>query len=414
MLVKILSVFFIFFFWFLYSIRNKSFLNVGSCLVFLYFMSMLGSVFLPLEDIEYSFEAAAYLFFIWFMFFVPALAIRSSNFSDIKTIDLKIFNLVSWCFIVSGIYSIVFFAPIVIDIFLSGESLVILRTDMVAGETYYDAGFAYYVATLASQFYPIAIIFYFYSKLFTKNSGFFNALLLLSSTSYIFNVLASVGRDGFVLWGLSLVFAFLLFNKFIDKEQAKTFKKLFILLSIAFAFAFIPITFSRFIILGGVGDVYFSILSYFSQQFGYFNEMYNSGIYFPSDVSKIFPIVDLIAGRDKVVVDFLADNLYYKNLYGIDINVFKTFVGDFYLYLGYFGTLIFSVTFGFVGWIIFRNNGIVSLEKIIILTLAIQIPLHGLFYYKLGHNISNVYMLVVFSIVLFFYFSRIYEKKKMV
>lgn len=414
MLVKILSLVFIFLFWLLYSLRNKSFLNVGSCLVFLYFLSVLGSVFLPMEDIEYSFEAAAYLFFIWFMFFVPALIIRSSNFSGIKTIDLKIFNLVSWCFIVSGIYSIVFFAPIVIGIFLSGESLVILRTDMVAGETYYDIGFAYYAAGLASQFYPIIIIFYFYSKLFTKNSGFFNALLLLSSTSYIFNVLASVGRDGFVLWGLSFVFSFLLFKNFISKEQAKNFNKIFIFLGVTFAFVFFAITFSRFIILGGVGDVYFSILSYFSQQFGNFNEIYNSGIYFPSDVSKIFPIVDLIAGRDKIAVDFLAENSYFKNLYGIDINVFKTFAGDFYFYLGYFWTLILSVSFGFFGWIVFRNNGIFSLERIIVLTLAVQIPLHGLFYYKLGHNVSNIYMLVVFFIALFFYISRMYAKKRVV
>ncbi|HJF69446.1 MAG TPA: hypothetical protein K8V05_01670, partial [Butyricimonas virosa] len=72
-----------------------------------------------------------------------------------------------------------------------------MRTDMVGGTVYFNVNIFYYLTTFVSQFYPIILICYFFSITNLHYSRSYNYLLLFSSTAYIVNVLASVGRDGF-------------------------------------------------------------------------------------------------------------------------------------------------------------------------------------------------------------------------
>lgn len=394
-----------------YICWTRSVLNVGAYLLSIYLFSFVGALFLPDNGAIFTFEAGSYLLLLLFFFVTPSLAIDSGRVWGVRLIDSTLFRCMAFVLIVSGWFSILYFLPVVFRLFLSGESFVILRTDMVGGETYVDASIYYYLASFASQFYPVTITLYFYSILFTNNGRAFNNLLLLSSTAYIFNVLAAVGRDGVVLWSMSFLFAFFLFKNFFTERHLKHFRRIAFLACALFLAVFVPITISRFSILGGAEAVFLSLLSYSSQQLMYFNEIYNSGFTFPYEPSRIFPLIGYALGFDQEGGDFLEYNRAFYEAYGIDINVFKTFVGDFYVYLGSSVTFWVGLFFCISSLIILRNNGIVTLEKLIFATLLCQVPLHGVFYYKLGYNVSNLYFLAVVTIAVLISFSRLFSNR---
>lgn len=385
--------------------------NIGIYILSIYMVSFFGAIFLPFEDIEYTFFAGIYLTVIILMFLVPAFSVRSDRFKVLKLTHHSLFRFVSWFFILWGGFSIIYFVPVVIGIFFSGESFLILRTNMVGGESYTQVGIPYFIASLGSQFYPIVLILFFYSLSVNRDGRIFNSLLLISSTSYIFNVLTAVGRDGFVLWSMSFVFSLIVFARFMSLQQIKKIKILIFIMGSLFLLFFIPITISRFVILGGADAVYFSILSYASQQLAYFNQFFNSGFDFPNEPERLFPIINLITGKTKENVDFLSRHYYLLDAYGLDFFTFKTFVGDFYVYLGFWTVFYIALFFSVGGFLIFKNNGKISLERILLLTLFCQIPLHGVFYYKLQYTLSNIYMILVLLLVFVLYFFRLLLKR---
>ena len=56
----------------------------------------------------------------------------------------------------------------------------------------------------------------------------------------------------------------------------------------------------------------------------------------------------------------------------------------------------------FVNSILTKVYGVVSFGKILYITLLAQLPLHGIFYYKLGYSVSNLYVICVIILSIFF------------
>lgn len=387
---------------YLYWVASGRKINIGSFLLILYILSIAFSFFSKVGNNKFSFEASFYFLILLMFYLTPVLKFNSNYQFTIKPINLQLFKIISYIFIFFGIATYVFFLHIVLRLFLSHESLMILRTNMVGGQVFYDINIIYYFITFFCQFYPIVLLFYFYSVTFTSNSKLFNWLLLFSSTGYIINVLASIGRDGFVLWTMSYLFTYILFRKFMTHSQKFGFKRLAYYLIGLFSIIFIPITFSRFLRGGDYSTVINSIIYYFGSEFGNFNDLYNTISHKYDSASRIFPILDLFSHK-KDELTLLERHQFYLNIYKIDINIFSTFIGDFFLSIETKLLFILSGMYSIFLYLLFYDNRRVPFGKIILLVFFSQIPLHGLFYYKLSYSVSNIYMIFIIILSLLFY-----------
>ena len=381
------------------KLKQRTCFSVGIYLIVLYLCSVACSFLVDNSNKVYSLEASCYFVVVLLLFLFPILKYDTTKVNKIALHNPIAFKCLCDVFIVGGICAYIYFLPVVYNLFFSGTSLLILRTDMVGGESYYETNVFYYVVTFLCQFYPVVLVCYFFSITHLCYSKHYNNLLLFSSTAYIVNVLSNVGRDGVVLWSMSYIFTFILFYRFLSKEQIRWQRRLFKRLLFVFMLFFVPITVARFFI-NGFKDGVMSIFSYFGQEFGNFNNFYNEvdfGI-LGVDFSGILPII----GRKQTAENILLEQESFYNLFGVDKFVFGTFLATFYLNIGPILTFVWAGIHSIVNSILIKTRPTISFGTILYLTLLAQLPLHGIFYYKWGYNVSNIYVICVIFMSLFF------------
>lgn len=388
-------------------------LNTGLYLLFLYTGSIIAASFLDISLKQFSFLATFYFFSILFMFLLPVMFLKTNKITEFRRPRMDLFNLCSYIFIILGFVSIVFYVPICAKVLLSSESLVGLRGDIAGGESPFTVNFFFYITALSVQFFPIVLLFFFYSITFLKKSKKFNIALLIASTSHIWSTLAIVGRTGFVLWTMSFCFCYFLFYHHMEHRIKKIINRSFLIFSVPFSIIFMMITISRFSFVteGKSSGPLSSILYYFGMQFSNFNTLFNVvNNYKFHSYFDIFPILRYISSSDNLElkegmgVNELANA--YKSLYGVDVVYnFSTFIGHAWLCLDTYILLVLSLIFSLVFSCIFYKIGRrkkIPFNILILYTFIAQIPLHGVFYYTLGHVVSNIYMINVLIMVLLF------------
>lgn len=376
-------------------------LNIGVYLLTIYTLSIAGSFYIePFDDHKYTYQASFYFLFILLLFLIPILKFKSNQVRAIAPVNPHFFNAIAYAFIALGLASYLAYLPKVIDLFTSGESLAAMRSYVVDGETNYEINSVFYVFALFSQFYPIVLVFYFYSLTRTNNSWLFNSLLLLSSTSYIVSVLLAVGRDGFVLWAMSYAFAYILFSRFMTPRQRIYQRRLAYCLGAVFGCVFWLITSSRHLVGNDYSALAKTTVSYFSMQFGNFNNFYNTITAQHDNIATIFPLIRYL-GHSPASTWQQKHEEYYL-WYNIDVNVFATFLGDLFMCINTRVLAITSALYCGLLCLFIKSRKMVSFGQIIGITLIAQIPLHGIFYHKLMYTVSNIYMiLVIFLAILF-------------
>lgn len=393
-LIALISIFIYFF------IRQRNRINVGTYILLLYIVSLSLSFF-ENRQFVYSFEASLFFVLVLTMFLIPSLRIDMYSCKGVSLSNCMAFKRVCICFIIGGVLSYAFFLPVVYRLFTSGESLLLLRSSLQSSEVYFDVNLIYFIVTFFCQFYPIILISYFYSITYCNYSSLFNNLLLFSSTGYIINVLASVGRDGIILWSMSYLFAYLVFKPFMSKKILKAQKKIFVTIFFAFMLFFVAITMARFFIDSYDYGIQ-RIIDYGGEEFANFNNFYNKMNFENLDISlhRLFPI--LFPGREYETA--LEQSQAFEYRYGFNKFVFGSFIASFILEIGRFYTFLWAIMHMFINNYILKYSRKPSLGYIFYLTIISQLPLHGLFYYKLGYRVSNLYVIVV--LLMCVYFSR--------
>lgn len=357
---------------------------------------------------KYSFEASFYFLGTLLLFLLPILKFDSNNIRLIKPVNLGLFNMIAYIFIILGFATYVYYVPILLNMLSSGDTLANLRALNDLGTSFHDIDSIFFVLSLFCQFSPIVITFYFYSLAFTPNGNFFNRLLLFSSTAYIISALSAVGRTGLIMWPMYYIFSYILFRKFLsDRNKSKSNNLLLIVAAICMII-FIPITFSRYAERG----VLLSLLHYIASQFGYFNQYYQLPIITNNSISHMFPIFRFIFGEGPrlSVYDIGMLNL---DAYGVNLNQFATFIGSFILVYDKAIFLVISLVYNLILYFVFINNKVVSFGKVILITLVSQIPLQGIFYYQMAYTICNIYMILTILLsILFKKKIRLFSKKQ--
>ncbi len=399
--IAIAFLFYLLLFFYFYK-RNHDIITLGTYFIALYLISAILTVLEDNTDKIYSVNATLFFLFILYLFLHPVFEFDKINGSEIKFYNQNLFRFICFAFIIGGVLAYAFFLPTVFRIFTSKESLLILRTDMIGGERYINVSYLYYIVTFACQFYPIVMIFYFFSITHLNYSKGFNNLLFFSSTAYIVNVLSVVGRDGIVLWTMSYIFSFILFYRYMSKEQIAIQKRRLKYLCVIFSFFFFSITIARFFI-GGIDSGFLAITSYFGQQFGNFNNFFNRFDlnYLQYDITSILPIIPI--GKENV--DILTEHKNFISSFGFDKFVFSTFIGDFYINFGPLFVFIWAFIHALFNTFIIKKKRMICFGKILYITLISQLPLHGIFYYKLGYVVSNLYIVVMILMSVIFSYN---------
>ncbi|RYV02594.1 hypothetical protein SOPP22_08695 [Shewanella sp. OPT22] len=398
----LIAAIFIFFILFIVYINSNRKVNVAFYVISIYFFSVLGGILLdptltPASE-YYSLGATATFLLLMMFYFIPIACTRTHNISSVECLNYKFFNLICCVFILVGVLSYLHFVPIIIDMLSYISDLKNFR----GRESVLEANFIYLFLTLGCQFFPIVLLFYFHSITYQPEKIWFNRILLFSSTAYIVNVLTVMGRDGFVLWTMSYVFAFLLYRNILPTYIKKRIRWSLISLLSLFSIVFFTISISRF----GDDGLYWlvqKLLLYFSQQFGEFNRFYvvvnNPNL----DVGAMFPFIDLF-GTPPDRESFIAQHYRFLSEYGFSKNVFKTFLGHFYENMGFFVLFFVSFLYFFIFTPVacLGDKRRVNFGKLVIITMFCQIVLHGVFYYKLSYMVSNIYLICCCLIALGF------------
>lgn len=396
--------------------RFRPFHKSGDFVFSLYLISMiLGVIFYILypDDVSVynpSIAAMIYLSVALIIYLFPLLYFQDKKSYRLDIIDKSFFKILCLFFLIGSVYAMFIFIPKAIYAFSSGiESN---RLMLNAGDfKVFEGSFLETIAVGFSAFFSfvqILALIVISFKIFGKKSNIIGGFMLISSSSYIFNVFAYAGRDGVVFWFFSLLFNYVMLKLWFGIEVSKSISKLIWLSLFLFSLLFMYITFSRF-----SSEVVLSMLSYFSQQITNFNDLFvlNPPLYYGSAnffQLKSYMFSDTLEWGD-LHYYYLSNNVYPW--------VFSFFIGSFLIDFGKSVTLIILFLFSFFMFFSLikktkSSRKLINIYHVLLFSFYGQIGYMGLFYFK--HGSLNNYILSLFFISLFLYLFKLISKRSFV
>jgi oligosaccharide repeat unit polymerase len=390
--------------------RTRSF-GLGNFLLLLYCLSAFLSIFLysveflQYKNIEIKLTSCILYCGILTIFFLPFLSDSQSKNYRMLLPDVKTFTLVSLLLIAINTLAIMLLLKVIF--FILSHDPGSLRDGGIRLIYPVNAteNIGLWLLGHFSDFYLLLLVFFFYSKTYLKNRPLFNGLLLISSMSTIVNGLMSGGRTQTIYWVLVFISCFIYFKKDMPQKVRKTMVRVsFVLLSVLSIYL-ISVTVFRFsnVFSGATEyDEAFSLLDYSGQIFLNFNNFIANFQHKHYTLARIFPII----------YDWFNDPNFdlvvYKRSIPMDIGVFSTFLGDFYIDMGIAGIIAYTLFFTAAAFFVRRNyiQGARKFQQILLYFLLFQIPLNGLFYYSLYTKTATISVIGTVIIAILFKFSE--------
>ena len=210
-----------------------------------------------------------------------AVVISITGFLRFRASDLKVLfgrirgqRVLENILIISQFYSIAFFLPFAIDS-LTGDPNAnrLMLSDKM--EVLGSFGMFNTLAGLFSQLFTVSLVLAALRLGPNKEQGRAPRraiILLFASFSYVIYILAYVGRDGLVFWGMNAAMVFIMFRHHFEARDKRIIYAASIFLIALLALPFIAITAARFFDLDQGG--FLSILNYFGSQISNFSDYY--------------------------------------------------------------------------------------------------------------------------------------------
>lgn len=393
-----ICLYFIFFILYYTYISKRCNGSIYKPLILLYLLGAICAIYVHyiIDEKEISFLSVSFNLLILSLFFKPIIT-YSKEIKIMEAPNIQKFELVSYIFIVLGIFSLIFFIKPAI-IALAGDALS-LRNDMVKnGLVLVEVGISNTIAGTIANFYPLMILFFFYSITFMQNSKWFNSLLLLSSLSYVVHVFAYIGRDGALFWMFSFIYSYFLFKDYLDVHSKTILKKVFMIVAGFSIAGFIIISIGRF----GERTSHSSILDPVTESMiNYQGQVFNNFGQYVLNVEPDYNIdhlSNLFSSNNSRILERNND-FYYK--YGFNANVFSGFITPLYSAFGPLLTIILSFLYSISLSKVFRRKTI-SFSNLILLTLIYQIPFHCYYYFRLYMNVGTLYIICTLLLCIFY------------
>lgn len=388
--------------------RKGSWTTPSMLLLFLYFASAVACLptvyynyHVGAEDYSYALKPntwpGVFIFiFYLYLYLYPFCYFNESKVQQIVLPNIRVLNRISSILICLSLFSIIHSIPLVIRVFTSGD-LSALRNMMGSGDRsdFSDTGILNTISSVSSSLYAFAILFFFIYFIIGGHKKRI-ILLLISSTSYIFYCLTFVGRDGVVFWVFNIMFMTTMFKDYLHIRQLKKIRNVLIVSSFIAVLPFLAISISRFAMgNGGTGG---GMLSYFGQMPANYAMYYNVAEKHYSYGSS-FPLYwEITRQQPPKKEDRWVDG-------GTESNVFGTFIKEFNVNFGLWGTVLVGIiTMIFFLCVFGRYRKKIYFYHFFIYILYWSVFSEGLFYFKHGTRGGNLFILLCLGLYYYFYF----------
>lgn len=387
----------LFFFFILYKDvkQKKNRLSISVVVVTIYCISIALSYayinIYQLQNIAYQirFIPFACLFcFISLLFFYPFLQFNEKTKDRILLPNQLVLDVFSYLVIFLSLISIIYFVPIDIKV-LTMSNLNDARLEATGNGTnpFIKIGLVNTIASCSSSLYNIALILSFIYLSQHKNK--ISYILLLSSSSYIFNVLAYCGRDGVVFWLFSFIGTYILFKDYLLSRQKRVLIKISKIIMAVFIPIFLLISKDRF-----EGNVINSLISYAGQS--YVNFCLCLDVDYPISASVSFPLIKEIFGLPIAN----SDNWIIGNTVSW---VFGTFIKSFVLNVGIVGTIFVGILCAvIITRMLHVKRHTLRFNELFILYMYFMVISQGVFYFRQCSRGGNLFILISFMLYFLF------------
>ena len=308
----------------------------------------------------------------------------------------RCFKQLSYILIGLQVFSIIFFIGYDISLLMRGDFLQIRSEMLTSGEDGLGASLSRTIAGTSSYFYCYNILLFFYSLAFRQDKKWLLILLAVSSTSRIFHALSYMGRDGLLFWILSFLFSFFLFQPYLNERAKCLIRKVFYICGTFVITLIAAISLSRF----GESDqgVFWSLVSYLGQPIDNFAKMFHSNFAEWKGLRALFPL--LFGAETTSATELLNSVDDFETKYGFKNNVFFSFVGNMYMAIGPFFSILLSYIYcKYVSKKLDRKY--TSMSVLVILMVASQIVIHNYFYWAYYLRVANLFLLTTPLFVLY-------------
>lgn len=383
------------------KIRKGTWFTMSSFVFLLYFFSIVASLFyvpiFHLQNILYKDEyiSSAIVFCVSLcIWFYPFIKFNENAKKEIVLPNERILNIFAICLIVLSLLSIVYFIPICIRVFSTANLADARASATNDGNQFLQVGLLNTISSVSASFYAIAIFMgYIFLCQQRQRMAY---LLFFSSISYVLNVFAYAGRDGALFWVLTMLCFAWFFRDYMNIEQKRIIKKLFLLGTLLVAPLFIMITLDRF----EEQSLFASIIDYYGQP--YCNFCLFMELDLPISHGSAFPLFREILGLPYIEPEG------WESTYTASW-VFGTFLKSLFSNFGVGGTMLIAIFCAlFVTLALHPKRESIYFNELFILTMYFQVVFQGVFYFRQYHRGGNLYLIL--SVLFYFAFKRLSEK----
>lgn len=398
----------------LYYLRKIKKINYGIIVLSIFAISSIGSVWYYTFDVTPIYFPNVYVIPLIYLFVLVWLCTKpllDFDLSKIKGIDdRKISSVLIGLAVFLSIFSLIPFLELIMKastVSFGGSFL----GQMYESETdralllFSPLGKFCFALIRHTGSIPVLILFYLLTKE-QKNFILLFGVIISVLTMMLYNFLAG-SRGGVIGWLCAVVFYMLLFRNSIPKNIYKRLKMFSFFAFFVVVVVFIFISFSRI----GYGDSYqssnFSADRWFAQYLGmgflYFSDTVWNMTRF-ADGDQNFALIKSWLGLFSY--ESYNEYIHYmENYLGVKLTEFYTFIGDIYCDLGRIGTVIFSISFYFLGKMLYRNSGsYLSILKVVVLFMIFRFLCYGFaanLYRTIYVQIELVYPIII-GVILYF------------
>lgn len=397
----------IYFFLLLAFYYNKNGFDIACCIISIYLFTSIGAIFLFENDVTFSNKEPSIVPTLIYCSMItlvswPFYKFNSNKVRSLQKLNIKVFNILSWIFILSFVFSFVLFFNDIIYRIKLGDQIGALRGENVetaqaglSGPLRLISTFAVAMCSMSS----ICIILFFYSVSFLKKSKKFNALLLTSSAGCIIAGIIGIDRSIMFYWVINFIFIYVLFKQYLSAKIKRIVSVFGIIALCGIGIYMVTMTVSRFGD-GALDSVYF----YMGQNYLYFcwfwdnyeAPVMNFGIFLPV-LSHFF--IDW--GYPVSAVPF---GYFVQNHVGYFVNYFYTFMGSIMLYLGQWAVLPYCIIYSIIAKAMISIKKSIGLQNLIILYILALVPYDGVILYTLVDYVK------AFGIIIVFIFCRMLRR----
>lgn len=398
--------FFYFLIVFLYIVKKRG-IDISACIIGIYLLSALGSVYLLNNTSVYKeptlIPTIIYCTMITLVTY-PFYKFNSNKVRKFSYCSEKTFSVLSWTFIIGFLFAVLLFKDDIIIRLALGNEIGELRGEKSRELGNSQADLTGPLRLISSVFMTIismsavSFLLFFYSISYLKRKWYFNLLLFLSTMGCMIASIIGIDRSIFFYWIIDFIFLFVLFKPYLSL-RAKRITVIFGGILLCFAlFYLLLITYSRF-----KDDSFISMINYFGQSylnFCWFWDNYDAPII---NFGFFFPIVTHFFGIDwGAPVEPVSFGLFVETKVGFFVNRFYTFMGSIMLYLGQWAVIPYCVLFSIIANKVLNNNRRFGIHTLIRTFIFAIIPFCGVILY-----LYVDYITALGALVLLFYCSRL-------